>query len=1168
MYKNDNNEIIYSASDLIVHMKSPFASWVSRQALENPNKLEGVKKDKDKLMELLADKGNTYEALFLQHLIDEYGDDNVAQIKSDRHSAADETIKAMKAGYQIIFQAYLCRDKFAGYADFLVRREGSSNLGEYYYEVWDTKLSKSTQPYFIIQLCYYSWMLEKLQGKLPEEIVVALGDNKEERFQIAAYYSYFKSLKKQFLNIQKNFTGTDKSMPDPALTSNHGVWGSYANQLLEESDSLAIVANIRKSQIICLREEEVGSLTQLANSELTHVKGISPEKFEKLKAQADIQLKSRGGDRPKFKVIEEDHGKGLSYLPPASTLDMFFDIEGHALVEGGLEYLWGVSYHDSTAQQGKEYAFKDWWAHDQQQEKRAFEDFIDWTYQRWQEDTTMHIYHYASYEITAIRKISERDQTRLSEVKELLSNGVFIDLYKVVANGLLIGEPKYSIKNVEHLYRGKRTTDVANGGESIVFYDNWRERGGQENWKNNGYQDWLTDPDQFDWNAWPALKDIRDYNIDDCESTLELFEWLHEQQHASGITYQPLEEISNDKEKTERQLSNQDKREALIVRQQSLIDQLVSDDALKNDPIAKLLVSLLQFYERERRPQNYSYYERLEKTADELFDDDTIIFEISLTTTEYDEGKIHCTASYNKDQALRTDKIKSATIQGSDAKASKIEFAELNAHQGEVSFTINSDDEEALQLSQINLFGEEFPINTDTLENRLCELTESYFNSGELNGVIETILKQANPRFSTAESPLPVSRERYPDDNEYMAEIIETVKSLDNSCLCIQGPPGSGKTTTAKKIITSLVTEGKRIGIMSNSHAAIMNLLKALPEQLPNSKLVKVGGYGSIKEFEEQYAPEDYPNFNCRTGMKFKKNMPYENYDVVGTTVYKFATELSYENPVDYLFVDEASQVALANLIAITGAAKNIILMGDQMQLEQPIQGSHPEQSGASALEYMLKGHSVIPDDQGLFLERTYRMHPNVCQPLSEIVYEGKLKADIDNAKQSINIEHPQQITQTNGILPLSVMHEGNTQSSKEEVDIVEELVKELKTGNYTDKEGNSQPITDKDILIVAPYNMQVNLLKEHLSSDLKIGTIDKFQGQEAPVVIISMSVSDVTESSRGLDFVFDINRLNVAVSRAKALAIIVANKGLEECEVNSLEQMERVGFYLKLQNL
>jgi uncharacterized protein len=253
--------------------------------------------------------------------------------------------------------------------------------------------------------------------------------------------------------------------------------------------------------------------------------------------------------------------------------------------------------------------------------------------------------------------------------------------------------------------------------------------------------------------------------------------------------------------------------------------------------------------------------------------------------------------------------------------------------------------------------------------------------------------------------------------------------------------------------------------------------------------------------------------------------------------------------------------------VAVTGSTKNIILMGDQMQLEQPIQGSHPGQAGSSALEFMLKGHAVIPEEQGVFLERTYRMHPKVCQPLSEIVYEGKLKTDADNAKQSINIEQPQLVTQPNGLLSIKVSHEGNTQSSDEEVLVVQKLIDELTTGTYTNKDGEIKPITEDDILVVAPYNMQVNLLKEKLSENLKIGTIDKFQGQEAPVVIISMAVSDVEESSRGLDFVFDINRLNVAVSRAKALAIIVANDGLERCKVNSLGQMERVGFFVKLQS-
>ncbi|MDF1690446.1 MAG: TM0106 family RecB-like putative nuclease [Cycloclasticus sp.] len=1166
MYKV-NHSITFSSSDLMVFMNSPFSSWMARLSVDYPDRLEGIEKDHDEMMGLLATKGGEHETSFLEELKLQYGADHVAVINPDFSTAQQATKEAMEKGYQVIFQAFLKRDEFAGFADFLVRREGRSDLGNYYYEAWDTKLSKTTKPYFVMQLCCYSWMLEEIQGKLPEEAVVVLGDKTQDRLRLPAYSSYFNNLKEQFLQVQNNFTGEISSMPDPSMESDHGAWASYAKELMVKGDSLALVAGMRKTQIKRLQEDGITTLTSLAQTDIKSVKGISPETFEKIKAQADIQLRSKGQDKPLFNVLKQDNGKGLTVLPPTSDKDVFFDIEGHPLVEGGLEYLWGVSYHDKQAAQGKDYAFKDWWGNDQTQERRAFEDFIDWTYKRWQQDPAMHVYHYASYEITAIRKLSTRNQTRLEEVAELLKAGVFIDLYKVVKNGLLIGEPKYSIKNVEHLYRGKRTTDVANGGESIVFYDNWREQGGLEQWINdsNGYNSWLADPDAFDWSAWKELDDIRSYNIDDCESTLELVDWLRERQEESGVLYQPAEVIESGSEQTDKQIENKEKREALIARQQALIERFESDEKLKGDKQAAILISLLHFYDRERKPQIWSYFDRLEKNDDELFDDDTVVFNVTSLETAYEEEKLLCVGTYNKDQSVRTDKITSAVIEGSDVRANKITFSDVNEHIGQINFVIKAEDEQALQQSTLTLFGEAANINTSTLENRLCEITEQYFDTGVLSGVIKTILNQASPKFSTALSPLPVSRTGYPDDDDYKKAILKVIKGMDNTCLCIQGPPGAGKTFTAKNVIADLVKEGKRVGIMSNSHAAIMNLLLELPAMLPEARLVKVGGFGAIKDYKALYPEETYPNLNYRSSMSFTKKSPYTEQEAIGATVYSFAKELAYDDPVDYLFVDEASQVALANLIAVTGAAKNIVLMGDQMQLEQPIQGSHPEPADKSALEFMLKGHSVISEDQGVFLERTYRMHPDVCKPLSEIVYEGRLTSDKQTESQSINIDNPKYITQSTGILSVPVKHQFNTQSSEEEVKKVQQLIDELKTGSFTNNKGENRVITDDDILIVAPYNMQVNLLKEKLTGELKIGTIDKFQGQEAPVVIISMAVSDVAESSRGLDFIFDINRLNVAVSRAQALAIIVANDGLEQCHVSSLGQMEKVGFFISL---
>ncbi len=1010
-------------------------------------------------------------------------------------------------------------------------------------------------------------MLEAIQGVMPENAVIVLGNLKEESFRIAHYFDYFDRIKKDFLTAQAKFKPDLDLMPDPALFSDYGRWSSYAKKRLETSDSLALIANIRKSHITKFQKAGINTLTELALTEQTQVKGIVQNTLAKLKAQANIQFLSKGLATPLFEVLTTETGKGLSALPPQSKLDIYFDIEGHPLLDGGLEYLWGVSYLDAQAPQGKAYAFKDWWAHTPEQEKAAFEGFVDWAYARWQQDPSLHIYHYANYEVAAMMKLSTRYETRTKEVAELLANKVLVDLYKIVLNGLLIGEPRYSIKNVEHLYRGKRTTEVANGGDSVVFYEAWRNQGGVERWCNDaqGYQHWQNSPDKFDWSEWPELKDIRDYNIDDCESTLELVAWLREQQKTANIDFVPIvKDAEGDQEKTERQIKSAEKKQELMDRQQRLLERFEADDSLKSDPKAQLMMALLGFHNRERKPKIWAYFERLEKSEDELFDDDTCLHNVYITHSEKTDKGVKFTGHFDSKQPIRKDKFGTASIRGSDAKVKDIQFGESDTH-GIVEFVVNLEEGLEQESSCVTLFADEPYINTETLESRLCEAVEALFDQ-KLPGTIDAILSQGNPKFKEKEQYLPINRTKYPDDKEYLNAIINAVRAMDNSSLCIQGPPGAGKTFTAKHVISALVKEGKRIGIMSNSHSAILNLLDSLHDLTGHTRIAKVGGYGNNQAvFREKYSESDFPNYVYRSGMKFTQKEPYHSFSVVGATAYAFAAETAFESPVDYLFVDEASQVALANLIAVAGAAKNIVLMGDQMQLEQPIQGSHPNNAGSSALEFMLAGHDVIPETQGIFLERTYRIHPDVCLPLSEVVYEGKLQAAQHNNRQKITIPDRRFISQSHGILVVPVEHEGNKQSSEEEAVVIGQLIDELKTGFFTDKNGQDRPITDSDILVVAPYNMQVNLLRERIKNECAIGTIDKFQGQEAPVVIISMSVSDVEESSRGLAFIFDINRLNVAVSRAQALAIIVANPGLEKCRVNSPAQMAMANFYCRL---
>ncbi len=268
----------------------------------------------------------------------------------------------------------------------------------------------------------------------------------------------------------------------------------------------------------------------------------------------------------------------------------------------------------------------------------------------------------------------------------------------------------------------------------------------------------------------------------------------------------------------------------------------------------------------------------------------------------------------------------------------------------------------------------------------------------------------------------------------------------------------------------------------------------------------------------------------------------------------------------DYLFIDEAGQVSVANLIGMSQSCDNIILMGDQMQLGQPIQGSHPGESGLSILDYLLEGQATIPDDMGFFLPKTYRMHPDVCSLISAQVYEGRLSSDEKTIKHRVKTRGPL-ITKEAGICFIAVEHDGNAQASDEEVEQIRVLTDELRGSEFwPDEHGEKRYIDWNDILFVAPYNYQVNKLRAVLGDEARIGSVDKFQGQEAPIVILSMCASDASESPRGIDFLFSKNRLNVALSRAQSLAIVVGNPKLANTPVNNLKQMELVNFYCEVE--
>jgi predicted RecB family nuclease len=1126
MHKTQHEQIIFSPSDLIGFMHSEFGSWMDRFALEYPDQAP-VRDENDALSETLFGKGHAHEAavlaafeaqgLSVTQIIDSsLGKDAGFNLK---HGA---TLDAMRAGADIIYQAALVLNHFRGYADFLVKvknAEGqTSKLGDYHYEVWDTKLAKTVKPYFVIQLCMYSEMLEPMQGARPQRIVISLGNGLNEFLRTDDYFYYYRVLKNRFIESHKHFN--PNQMPDPGDSTNYGRWSGYAQQLLIERDHLSQIANISRSQIKKLQQAGISSCAQLIATPLNRIAGLNPAILETLKAQASIQKQSAGQIPPLFKILKP-HNSGLSLLPPKSPQDVFFDIEGFPLIDGGLEYLWGNTYFD---EQGNR-QFKEFWAHNAPQEKQSFSEFIHWVFARWQRDPSMHIYHYANYEIAACRKLMGRYGVCEHEVDTLLRNGVFIDLYKIVKAGLLIGESRYSIKNVEHLYRGKRDTEVAGGGDSVVVYNQWREllAEGQET------EDYLVSP---------ILQSIRDYNIDDCNSTQELADWLRVQQAKEVIAYVGKVE-KEEKEISEEVNIRTQLRDKLLIRAES--------ESADNARITENMAWTLEFHRREAKPVWWKLFDRMGLSHLELEDDLDCIAGCVRTEREpfkpTDKAR-NLAYEYQFDINQEFKPIgESVYLLGPETNKVTVLRDLSNFDEGLVVVQAKAEPEQVIRL-----IPDEF-VAPGAIQTAIDDVIMQYSDGELVNTAIDDFLHHNKPRIHHhAGGDIVTATEGL----ARLQQIIHAVVNLNNSYLTLQGPPGAGKTFTGKHIIAELVKQGKKIGISSNSHKAINNLLIGVAEYCAEQHIPV-----------NCFCTKDTGNEIADNGITVIDNKSIVNHVtgacVVGTTAWGFCRE-ELKDEFDYLFIDEAGQVSVAKLIGMSRATSNIILMGDQMQLGQPSQGTHPAESGLSILDYLLHDSPIIPADMGIFLDTTFRMHSAVNHYISNAIYQGQLKSHSDNDNQIVKVpvDYKGMLNQDAGIIYVPVDHQGNTQASDEEVAAIQLMVGELLGRIFVDKNGNETPITLEHIMFVAPYNHQVGKLKQAFGESAKVGTVDKFQGQEAPIVFFSLCSSDANESARGMDFLFDKHRINVAISRAQCLAIAVGSPNLLNSPAQNIEQMKK----------
>jgi uncharacterized protein len=714
-----------------------------------------------------------------------------------------------------------------------------------------------------------------------------------------------------------------------------------------------------------------------------------------------------------------------------------------------------------------------------------------------------------------------------------LRAGVFVDLYRVVRQGLIIGAVGYSIKDVERLYRRGREGAVGTAQDSVVEFDRWTESG-----------------EPADWNQSGILRGVRDYNRDDCISTLELADWLRSRQAAKGIAWvglQHREEVDSDAgPRSDSEQLSVDMLNALPTEESAFDD---------DDRITQTLGWLLEYHRREAKPAWWAFFSRATQTTDELFEDADCLAGLVRTTKppSPDKRSHEYEYAFDPDQETRMQEGNRCRFAHDVGLGAKI--AALDRDRGITVLRIGNTNPPPPDTLDLVPGG---PVDAGVLRDSIFRTTRRWWSERKLQPAMRDFLLRLPPRIHGRDRGEPVIG----PDTDLVEGSIEAIANLTDSLLCIQGPPGCGKTFTAARCIIDLLQRGRRVGVTSNGHKAILNLLRQVASEATKLEFVlrglKIGEADDLATDPHFLSVESASNWTPATG---------DDRPLVGGTAWAFARE-DWARGFDYLFIDEAGQVPMANLIAVAPAARNLVVIGDQMQLDQPRQGTHPGHSGMSVMDYLLHGHPTIPPDRGVFLDRTWRLHPEICDFISKFVYEGRLRTapHCRNRVISVPPDGGGPVDRSAGIQFHPCSHEGNSQESPEEVDAIERVVASLVGRGKTDESGNpSGTVSFDDILFVAPYNMQVNRLRRRLGPMARVASVDKFQGQEAPVVVLSMSASSTADLPRGMEFLLSQNRLNVALTRAQSVAIVVGSPALTYPKCATLDQMRVANFFCSL---
>jgi predicted RecB family nuclease len=1106
-----------SATDLSNHLACPHRTTLDLRVAHGES---AVPQFEAPDLHVIRELGLRHEARYLDSLREQkLGVVDLRELGEEE--AYKETRLCLQRGVDVIAQGSIGVERWFGRPDVLRKTVQRSVFGKWSYQVYDCKLARETKGTAILQLALYSEILGRLQEHEPEFMyVVAPGipfETEAHRYaDYAAYYRYVKARLEAAAEIPEPAV----TYPEPCAHCEICPWFRDCDSKRRRDDHLSLVARItrlQRKQLVAWETETVAKLAVLPIPLERKPAQGSKEGYERVREQARVQVKARTDEKPYYELLPPVESAGFSKLPAPSQGDVFVDLEGDPFVgDVGRQYLFG--FVGMAAEGNLNYERR--WAFTADEEKKGFEWLVDAIIERWNQDLAMHVYHFGAYESGVFKRLMGLYATREQEIDRMLRAGLLVDLHTIFKQSIRAGIEEYSLKAAEVFYGFERTRSLAESRQAIRYVEHRLELGRSE--------------------ELPAevREALEGYNEEDCRSASSIRDWLEsERQRLADSGVAIVRPGLGDGAPSEELDERQRRVEALV----SELTQDVPNDAGARSPEQAarwILAQLLDWHRRENKATWWEGYRLSDLDEEDLAEERASLVGLQFVTRVRMDRKIPVDRYTFERQ--ETDVRVERHLYSRGEKIGHVEAIDFGRRTVDIKKT-----RKTAEIHPPAVYAWERPFE-------VREHAEALFRIGSWvqgNGIEwagryragRDLLLRIAPRLSDGQT---ITRRRNESSKQ---TAIRIASALNESVFAIQGPPGSGKTHTGARMICDLVRQGKKIGITALSHKVIRNLLE---------EVVKAAGENDItnvrcmeRSDEEESGIIRIANNNAEALSALALNTA----NVVGGTSWLWVPAESFR-AVDVLFIDEAGQMALADVLAVSQSASNLVLIGDPQQLERPLKGSHPPGAEKSALEHLLGEHKTIPENVGLLLPETWRLHPKICAFTSELFYEGRLTAQ--ELTEGRVIEGHRWFAGA-GLWYVPVVHAGNRNSASEEVAAVARIVESLLEPGvrWCEAPGTTHRIRLDDVLIVSPYNAQVADLSVRLPG-ARIGTVDKFQGQQAPVVIYSLTTSSAEDAPRGMEFLYSLNRLNVATSRAMSAVILVGSPKLLEPDCQNPRQM------------